>query len=339
MEFPSPREGKKGWPWENLSRPLPETMPDGRPWPRISIVTPSYNQGKFIEETIRSVLLQGYPNLEYIIIDGGSTDNSVDIIRKYESWLTYWVSEKDRGQSHAINKGWRLCTGEWFNWLCSDDILTPGALEIIAREAAGHECDIIAGATESFGESAIKPFIPALHLSVTRQLQYWKPGKSHVPAVQPSTFFKRSLLREPDLVREDLHFAMANELWIRFQVEGYRRHNLNVTISRARCHPDQKTHESNLLKRYREFDRIFYDYTRRTDALPRWKRLLLWFEWGRTGWLARYQGSVRDMLRDFLKIPLPLLDPRFYMWLPPASYRMIRWLLGGPAPARLQRKG
>ena len=82
-------------------------------WPRISIVTPSYNQGQFIEETIRSILLQGYSNLEYIIIDGGSTDKSVEIIKKYEPWLSYWVSEKDRGQSHAINKGFGCSTGSF----------------------------------------------------------------------------------------------------------------------------------------------------------------------------------------------------------------------------------
>ena len=104
QDLPTPPEDKTGWPWTEQTEVFPDKMPDGSDWPRISIVTPSYNQGQFIEETIRSILLQGYPNLEYIIIDGGSNDNSVEIIKKYEHYLSYWISESDRGQSHAINK-------------------------------------------------------------------------------------------------------------------------------------------------------------------------------------------------------------------------------------------
>ncbi len=102
-------------------------MPDGRPWPRISIVTPSYNQGEFIEETIRSILLQGYPNLEFIIIDGESTDNTVKILNKYDSQIDYWISEPDRGQSHALNKGFAKTTGSIMAWICADDTYLPGA--------------------------------------------------------------------------------------------------------------------------------------------------------------------------------------------------------------------
>ena len=108
-------------------------MPDGLPWPRLTIVTPSYNQGQFIEESIRSVLLQGYPNLEYIITDGGSTDGSVDIIRKYEPWLAYWQSKPDRGQSHALNKGFARATGHIFAWLNSDDYYYPGVVGAFTR--------------------------------------------------------------------------------------------------------------------------------------------------------------------------------------------------------------
>ena len=126
--LPPPPPGKTGWPWTEESDPLPPLQPDNNPWPRISIVTPSFNQGQFIEETIRSILLQNYPNLEYIIIDGGSTDNSLEIIRKYESWITYWVSEPDNGQSQAINKGFKKCTGDLVNWICSDDLLCKNAL-------------------------------------------------------------------------------------------------------------------------------------------------------------------------------------------------------------------
>ena len=103
-------------------------MSEGGSWPRISVVTPSFNQGQFIEETIRSILLQGYPNLEYFIMDGGSTDGSVEIIKKYSPWLSYWVSEPDSGQSDAINRGLKRASGEFATWINSDDLLSKNAL-------------------------------------------------------------------------------------------------------------------------------------------------------------------------------------------------------------------
>ncbi|MCH8077935.1 MAG: glycosyltransferase [SAR324 cluster bacterium] len=112
QELPPPPPDKVGWPWTEGSALQPAATPGGDDWPMISIVTPSFNQGQFIEETIRSVLLQGYPNIEYLILDGGSTDETVDIIRKYEPWVSYWVSEPGDGQSDAIDQGWARSSGE-----------------------------------------------------------------------------------------------------------------------------------------------------------------------------------------------------------------------------------
>jgi cellulose synthase/poly-beta-1,6-N-acetylglucosamine synthase-like glycosyltransferase len=132
QDLPQSPPGKTGWPWTTESQSFPPLTPASKPWPKISIVTPSYNQGTFLEETIRSVLLQNYPNCEYIIIDGGSTDNSIEVIKRYEKWLSYWISEKDRGQIDAINKGFERSTGEILAWINSDDLYLMNALAKIA---------------------------------------------------------------------------------------------------------------------------------------------------------------------------------------------------------------
>lgn len=155
-ELPPPPEGKTGWPWTVETPPLPPTRPDGSPWPRVSIVTPSYNQAQFIEETIRSVLLQGYPDLEYIVVDGDSSDETVDIIRKYDPWITHWVSEMDKGQADAINKGLVQCTGNIFQFINSDDYLALDALRIVSNAMTGR--DAVAGVVIDFdGDGSFNP--------------------------------------------------------------------------------------------------------------------------------------------------------------------------------------
>lgn len=152
--------------------------------PRITIITPSYNQGAYIEDTILSVLNQDYPNLEYIIIDGGSNDQTIDIIKKYSDRISYWVSEKDRGQSHAINKGFERATGEIINWINSDDQLMPDTLhKLAAAFTADPELMMLHGRIEYFGET--KPYysvnLPAKDLD-TRYV-------SHICMPQPATFY------------------------------------------------------------------------------------------------------------------------------------------------------
>jgi len=152
-----PRSGYASWPYQ-VPTPyfaIPSGLPDGRPWPRISIVTPSFNQGRFIEESILSVLGQGYPNLEYIVIDGGSTDETSAVLERYRDQLDHVVSEKDDGQSHAINKGMAIASGEILTWLNSDDMLAPGALFAMAIAFATSRAEIVAGIAEIYRDGKL----------------------------------------------------------------------------------------------------------------------------------------------------------------------------------------
>jgi glycosyltransferase involved in cell wall biosynthesis len=150
-DLPEPSATRTGWPWTETS---PNIEGAGGEWPRITVVTPSFNQGAYIEETLRSVLLQGYPNLEYIVIDGGSTDGSVETIRRYARWLDYWVSEPDRGQAHALNKGFARASGDVLGWLNSDDVYLPGALKQVGATGVAFPGTILAGDVINFFEES-----------------------------------------------------------------------------------------------------------------------------------------------------------------------------------------
>ncbi len=129
-DLPCPPPGKTGWPWTSESAVMPERMMNGRHWPTISIVTPNYNYAHFLEATIRSILLQGYPNLEYVIIDDGSTDESMEVIEKYGPWLSSYETGPNQGQYEAINRGFAKTTGPIMAWLNSDDMYLPDALGV-----------------------------------------------------------------------------------------------------------------------------------------------------------------------------------------------------------------
>jgi glycosyltransferase involved in cell wall biosynthesis len=232
-DLPPPPAGKSGWPWTTHNKRLPEKMPDGSEWPRLSIVTPSYNQGKFIEATIRSVLLQGYPNLEYIIIDGGSTDNSVETIKKYDKYLFYWHSKKDRGQADAINQGLEKSSGQILGWINSDDVYVKGTFNKIAK--AFHfqpNCIVVHGNRilineigEVTGWMCLPPFDPkALIYNVCSETAFWQ----------------RAVMKEAGILNASLQFAIDLEFFGRLYKYGEFM-KLNEYLGYFRCYSENKS--------------------------------------------------------------------------------------------------
>lgn len=208
-----------------------------RALPKITVVTPSYNQGEFLERTIQSVLSQGYPDLEYIVIDGGSTDGSVEIIKEYENRLDYWISEPDRGQPHAINKGFERSTGEILAWLNSDDTYEPGALLAMGRYFREHpELDVVYG-DANFIDQQDRVILPINGVPFNANAFIYSGFNIH----QVSTFWRGESFFQLGALNEDLHFAMDDELFYRFIKAKARFKYLPISLGNLRRHSESKT--------------------------------------------------------------------------------------------------
>lgn len=218
---------------------------------KISIVTPSYNQSDFLERTILSVLEQNYPNLEYVIIDGGSTDGSLEIIKKYKNHLTYWVSEPDKGHADAINKGFSKCTGDVMAWLNSDDMYLRGAFSSVAKIFGDHpDVEWLTGMSAYWDAQDRLTHICNSYKNANDFLN----GKLKW-IQQESTFWRRTLWdKAGSKINEDYQFMVDCELWSRFfsyadlyhvntVLAGFRRHSTN----RGDIHSSELNEELDLI--------------------------------------------------------------------------------------------
>lgn len=257
-------------------------------WPKISIVTPSYNQAQFLERTICSVLDQNYPNLEYIIIDGGSTDGSLDIIRKYESRLAYWVSEPDRGQAHALNKGFRVATGDIIGWLNSDDMYCPGAFNLVSSALSENPefCACYGGI-----------FIIDCNDQILNALWPVKPEPTYnfhvgLSIHQQGLFWRSSVFHRIGYLDESLHFAMDLDFILRILIY-VRLFRIKRHLGKFRLHAEAKTSNLKEVSR-REHDLICSRYA--AD-----------FEQELPGWLNRLILRSRHLLRVIEDAPITYL--------------------------------
>ena len=237
-QLPLPLPDKQGWPWTCQAALLPPRMSNGQPWPKITVVTPSYNQASYLEQTIRSVLLQGYPSLEYIVIDGGSSDESAAILRQYEAWLSFWVSEPDNGQSHAINKGFARATGQIMGWLNSDDYLLPETLQTVAETLAEPTGNVaLVGHCLKINEmDGATLYFPGIFESRQRLLQFWQGYHMHQPAI----FWRREVFEAIGWLNESLHLTMDFDYWARIAAR-FTFVNIDRTLAASNYHSAAKT--------------------------------------------------------------------------------------------------
>jgi len=207
-----------------------------RLWPKISIVTPSYNQGQFLEKTILSVLSQQYPNLEYFIMDGGSSDNSVEIIKRYADKLAYWQSKPDCGQADAIAQGFAMSTGDVLGWLNSDDLLLPGALLVAGKTFSNvQRCITVTGRCVRIDENGYPFAVSVPRKKNWHSMLIWEHGLS-----QPATFWRRDAYEEVGGIDVAMKYSFDYDLFVRLRKSG----NIKILpnyLAAFRVHPLSKT--------------------------------------------------------------------------------------------------
>jgi len=240
MEKLSKRLGKQGWPWHELTEQKCTVLPADLPL--ISIVTPSYNQGAFIEETIRSVLLQNYPNLEFLVMDGGSTDDTVHVLRAYDPWISTWVSEPDTGQVDAINKGLRQASGDLLMYLNSDDILMPGALLAYARAYRETGAVWLSGDANyvAIDGTHVRDLIPIDNWNKSDVIRHLIENPL-LASVSVSNMFARVYYDRFGLYDPQYDLCFDIEFGLRGLLAGVRPHILHCHLASARQHPSAKT--------------------------------------------------------------------------------------------------
>ena len=284
----------------------------GGAWPRISVVTPSFNQGQFIEETIRSVLLQGYPDLEYLIIDGGSTDGTLDVIQKYQSWLAYSVSEPDRGQSHAINKGWQRACGEILAWLNSDDTYSPAALRSAAEGLRDNPAAGMVYSDMNYIDVASK----VIYRLRSQPYELEKLLLDNY-VTQSTVFLRREVLDAVGFLDESFRLIMDQELWLRVGRISTAAYLRGLVLANLRIYPETASNRL-LVDRYTEALRLL-DKTFSDEQLPEAVRRLRRKEYGRCymrlaralAAKQRYHEVIPWLMRAVITYPQQLANEWF----------------------------
>jgi glycosyltransferase involved in cell wall biosynthesis len=256
--LPKPETDQTGWPWTEETSP---TLYDEKiTWPKLTIVTPSFNQGHFLEETIRSVLLQNYPNLEYIVIDGGSTDGSRAILEKYTPWISYWQSQKDSGQSKAINLGFSLASGSYYAWINSDDYYLKNVFHLVTGTFLKHQTDFVYGYVFNKKDSQLELMtVPPLY-------DYFLK----IPSLSQPACFWRAGIHKP--IWEEMYCALDYELWLRL-VKGNKRKRIRQPLAVANVHDDAKTHNAAIKNKWQE-DHVKMWSDDGHGPVPEWKRIV-----------------------------------------------------------------
>jgi glycosyltransferase involved in cell wall biosynthesis len=213
-----------------------------RPFPKITIVTPSFNHGQFIEQTIKSIIDQGYPNLEYFVIDGGSTDGTVSILEKYDEYINFWTSAPDKGQAAAINKGFAMASGEILAWLNSDDTYEPGVLAAVGKAFQENpNFDVVSGrCCIWYGDNRNKLVAPSPLRSFDDFLKIktnWMSGRL---IVQPEAFFRRRAFEKVGRIREEFFYCFDTCMWMDMAKKGCSFHSIDQHWANLRIHKAQK---------------------------------------------------------------------------------------------------